>query len=72
VLPFAMILGVVVVLASQPPPEALLPCLLATIALLIRWAELRLPEPRDKLMASIAWPFALGALGLVLLLAHGR
>jgi hypothetical protein len=72
VLPFAVILGVILTLASQPPATALLPCLLATLALLIRWAELRLPEPRDRLVASIAWPFALGALGLVLILAHGR
>lgn len=70
-LPFAVILGVVVVLAGNPPPEALLPCLLATLALLIRWAALRLPEPRDRAVAAIAWPFALGALGLVLILAHG-
>lgn len=71
VLPFAVILGIVVVLAGHPSPGALLPCLLATLALLIRWAELRLPEPRDRMLASIAWPFALGALGLVLILAHG-
>ncbi|UPY35785.1 hypothetical protein [Sediminicoccus sp. KRV36] len=72
VLPFAVILGIVLILAGNPPAEALLPCLLATLALLIRWAELRLPAPRDRLVAAIAWPFALGALGLVLLLAHGR
>jgi hypothetical protein len=72
VLPFAVILAVILALASQPPAAALLPCLLATLALLIRWAELRLPSPRDRLLAAIAWPFALGALGLVLTLAHGR
>jgi hypothetical protein len=71
VLPFAVILGVILILAGQPPAAALLPCLLATLALLIRWAELRLPEPRDRLVAAIAWPVALGALGLVLTLAHG-
>jgi hypothetical protein len=72
VLPFAVILGVILILASQPANTALLPCLLATLALLIRWAELRLPEPHDRLLAAIAWPFALGALGLVLTLAHGH
>ena len=71
VMPFSVILGVVVVLAGQPPPAALLACLLATLAVLFRWAEWRLPTQRDKLLAAIAWPFALGALGLVLLLAHG-
>lgn len=72
VLPFAVILGVILTLARQPPTPALLPCLLATLALLIRWAELRLPAAGDRLVAAIAWPFALGALGLVLTLAHGR
>ena len=71
VLPFAVILGVILILARQPPAGALLPCLLATLALLIRWAELRLPSARDRLLAAIAWPFALGGLGLVLTLAHG-
>jgi len=71
VLPFTVILGVVLVLASGPPPGAMLPCLLATIALLIRWAALRLPDPRDALAASIAWPLVLGALGLVLTLSRG-
>lgn len=70
-LPFAVGLGVILILASQPPPQFLLPCLLATLALLIRWAGLRLPEPRDRMLADLAWPFALGALGLVLVLAHG-
>ncbi len=69
-LPFAMILGVVVVLAGRPPLSAMLACLLAVLALLIRWAGLRLTTPGDKRAAAIAWPFALGALGLVLLLAH--
>jgi hypothetical protein len=58
-------------LAGQPPRWALLPCWLATLALLVRWAELRLPDPRDRAAAALAWPFALGALGLVLVLAHG-
>ncbi|MBX9752731.1 MAG: hypothetical protein K5Q68_24290 [Roseococcus sp.] len=71
VLPFAVILGVILILASQPPAAALLPCLLATLALLIRWAELRLPAPGDQSLAAIAWPFLLGALGLVMILAHG-
>lgn len=71
VLPFAVILGVILTLASQPLPATLLPCLLATLALLIRWAELRLPDPGDRMLAAIAWPFLLGALGLVLTLAHG-
>jgi hypothetical protein len=71
VLPFAVILGVILVLAGQPPRWALLPCWLATLALLIRWAELRLPDPRDRAVMALAWPFALGTLGLVLVLAHG-
>lgn len=71
VLPFTVILGVVMVLASGPPPGAMLPCLLATIALLIRWAALRLPDPRDALAANIAWPLVLGTLGLVLTLSRG-
>ncbi len=71
VLPFAVILGVILVLAGQPPRWALLPCWLATLALLVRWAELRLPAPRDRAATSLAWPFVLGALGLVLVLAHG-
>jgi hypothetical protein len=71
VLPFAVILGVILVLAGQPPRWAMLPCWLATLALLIRWAELRLPDPRDRAAAALAWPFALGSLGLVLVLAHG-
>ena len=70
VLPFAVILGVIVVLAGAPPRWALLPCWLATLALLIRWAALRLPGPRDRAAAALAWPVALGALGLVLVLAH--
>lgn len=71
VLPFTVIAGVVLVLAAGPPPGALLPCFLATIALLIRWAALRLPDPRDALVASISWPLVLGALGLVLTLSRG-
>lgn len=71
VLPFAVILGVILVLADPPPQPALLACWLATLALLVRWAELRLPDPRDHAAAALAWPFALGALGLVLVLAHG-
>lgn len=71
VLPFAVILGVMLVLAGQPPRWALLSCWLATLALLVRWAELRLPDPRDRAAAALAWPFALGALGLILVLAHG-
>lgn len=70
VLPFAVILGVILVLAGTPPRWALLPCWLATLALLIRWAELRLPERRDRALAALAWPIALGALGMVLVLAH--
>lgn len=70
VLPFAVILGVILVLAGAPPRWALLPCWLATLALLIRWAELRLPDPRDRAVTALAWPFALGALGMVLVLAH--
>lgn len=69
-MPFAVILGVIIILAGAPPPGVALACLLATIALLIRWAEWRLTEPRDRMLAAIAWPFALGALGLVLILAH--
>ncbi|WP_431301488.1 hypothetical protein [Sediminicoccus sp. BL-A-41-H5] len=70
VLPFAVILGVILVLAGSPPRWALLPCFLAMLALLIRWAALRLPERRDRALAALAWPVALGALGLVLVLAH--
>jgi hypothetical protein len=70
VLPFAVILGVILVLAGSPPRWALLPCFLATLALLIRWAALRLPAPRDRAVAALAWPVALGALGMVLVLAH--
>ncbi|MBS7791990.1 hypothetical protein KTR66_18465 [Roseococcus sp. SDR] len=70
VLPFTVILGVILVLAGSPPRWALLPCFLATLALLIRWAELRLPDARDRAVTAFAWPFALGALGLVLVLAH--
>lgn len=70
-LPFAIISGVVLVLAGQPPASVMLPALLATLALLLRWAELRLPDARDALAASLAWPLALGALGLVLIFAHG-
>lgn len=70
-LPFAVILGVVLVLAGRPSPDVTLPALLATLALLIRWAELRLPDARDALAASLAWPMVLGALGLVLMLARG-
>lgn len=72
VLPFAVTLGVILILASQPPTGALLPCLLATLALLIRWAELRLPVRRDRMLAALAWPVLLGGLGLVLTLSHGR
>jgi len=70
VLPFAVILGVIMLLAGRPGSAAMLACLLAVLALLVRWAELRLPLPGDKRTAALAWPFALGALGLVLLLAH--
>jgi hypothetical protein len=70
VLPFAVILGVILVLAGAPPRWTLLPCWLATLALLIRWAALRLPDARDRGAAAFAWPLALGALGLVLVLAH--
>ncbi|WPB83461.1 hypothetical protein [Sediminicoccus rosea] len=70
VLPFAVILGVILVLAGAPPRWALLPCFLATLALLIRWAELRLPDRRDGAAMALAWPVVLGALGLVLVLAH--
>jgi len=71
VLPFTVILGVVLVLASGPPPGSMLPCLLASIALLIRWAALRLPDSRDALAANIAWPLVLGTLGVVLILSRG-
>jgi len=70
-MPFAVVAGLVLVLASRPPASATLPCLLALVALLIRWAELRLHGTPDARIAAIAWPFALGALGLVLTLTDG-
>ena len=67
-LPFAVILGVIVVLAGNPPLAAIWACLFATIALLVRWAAVRLPDERG--VAGLAWPVALGMLGLVLVLAY--
>ena len=70
-LPFPVVVGVVVVLASRPPAAALLPCLLVMVALLARWAALRLSDPAGLRAAHLVWPLALGALGLSLILADG-
>jgi hypothetical protein len=70
ILPFTVIIGLVTLLAARPSASAMLPCLLASLALLARWAEIRLPAPRDARLAALAWPLALGALGLVLIVSH--
>ena len=64
------LLGVVAAVALPGWSDLLLlsgPCLLASLALMIRCAEIRLPAPRDAMLAALAWPLALGALGLVLI-----
>ncbi|MDB5413660.1 MAG: hypothetical protein JWR10_1995 [Rubritepida sp.] len=58
-------LALLVFLAGHPPAGAMLPALIALLAIIARWTELRLRT------ASPAWPLSLGALGLLMILVHG-